>query len=85
MMMKKYRLILEEDLIELLTDANTMIALESGGVNNWDEYGDSIRNFVQTYLEDHERELDLSEDELEDFSIYDIARYDVEMFQPIMI
>ena len=85
MMMKKYRLVSEEDLIELLTDANTMLALERGGVDNWEWYSESTYNFIQTFLENHENELNLSEDELEDFSIRDIAECDVEMYQAIMI
>jgi len=45
--MEKYYKISESDLRELLHDSLKLSALESGGVDNWEWYGDSIFDFIQ--------------------------------------
>lgn len=37
--MKKYRLIKESELINIFEGYNKFLALESGGVDNWECYG----------------------------------------------
>lgn len=41
------RVIEEKDLIELLTYYYKYMALEIGGVNNWEYYGDSLWQFLE--------------------------------------
>ena len=43
---KKYYKISEELLIELMKDSLVLAALESGGVDNWEWYGDSRCDFL---------------------------------------
>ena len=47
-MCKKY-IIDEEKLRELIKHEATLAALEGGGVDNWDWYGDSIKDMLDEY------------------------------------
>lgn len=42
-------LIPRETLFDLICDSNTLAALEIGGVDNWEWYGESIRDYVDTW------------------------------------
>lgn len=44
--MKFYK-ISEKDLLELLTYAYQYQALECGGVDNWDWFGESMKDFIE--------------------------------------
>ena len=44
--MEKYYKISEELLVELMTDSLALAALESGGVDNWEWYGESRCDFL---------------------------------------
>ena len=46
-------LIPRETLLDLICDSNTLAALEIGGVDNWDWYGYSIREYVDAWKRDH--------------------------------
>ena len=42
----RYFRISEPDLRELIINANYYLALESGGVDNWDWYSESVHSFI---------------------------------------
>ena len=46
-MLEKQYLVNESELIELLHDSLKLIALENGGVDNWDWYSQSIADFEE--------------------------------------
>lgn len=41
------RIIEEEELLQLLRDSEMLGALQSGGVDNWEWYGDSLENLEE--------------------------------------
>ena len=41
------RIIEESELLELLSDSEKLNALNNGGVDNWEWYGESIKNFLE--------------------------------------
>lgn len=45
--MTKKRLIDEDELLQLLDDSEMLAALESGGVDNWEWYGDCLDNIKE--------------------------------------
>lgn len=46
-MLEKQYLVNESELIELLHDSFKLMALENGGVDNWDWYSQSIADFEE--------------------------------------
>lgn len=48
-MKNKKVIISAKELAQLLTVNNTLIALESGGVDNWEWYGQSLRDFEKEF------------------------------------
>lgn len=48
--MKKYRLVEEKKLIDLLESYNRLQALENGGVDNWEWYGASLGDFLEAWI-----------------------------------
>ena len=48
--MKKYRLVEENKLIDLLEAYNRLQALENGGVDNWEWYGASLGDFLEAWI-----------------------------------
>lgn len=60
-------LISEKDLRELLNGYLHYVALESGGVDNWDWYGESIRDFLRENEVKHFK--DLIEKELKEYEV----------------
>jgi len=62
--MEKFYKVSESKLRELIYDSLRWIALENGGVDNWDWYGASLTDYLHGYNE--------TESSLYD-SIYDIA------------
>ena len=70
----KYRIVPEERLLELLSTENKMVALESGGVDNWEWYGASICDYINEWVAENNLDLD------KDWSFEDIARKDIEKF-----
>ena len=71
--MTKY-ILTREQLLELLTSHNKLIALESGGVDNWEWYGASIHDFIDEWI----REEGVNPDE--DWYIDDIADLDIDKY-----
>jgi len=47
-LLEKQYLVNESELIELLCDSFKLVALESGGVDNWDWYSQSIADFEES-------------------------------------
>lgn len=46
--MEKVYVIYENELKELLHDSLKLMALENGGVDNWEWYGDSLNDFLNS-------------------------------------
>ena len=49
--MCKYYLVRDIELEQLVTDSNTLLALEAGGVDNWMNYDESLKNYEEQYGE----------------------------------
>lgn len=88
--MSKYYKISKDDLYELLKAANRYWALDYGGVDNWEWYGDSVQDYIRAYLEDDKdfrKKIHLATeedgDDIEDISICDIAEYELNKYQEI--
>ena len=73
---KRYRLILEAELVELLESQNRLVALESGGVDNWSWYGDSLHDYLTIWAEDSGRDSELHWT-FEDIAIDEITNYEL--------
>jgi hypothetical protein len=71
-------MISESELKDLLTAYYTLMALEHGGVDNWEGYGWSIGDFIKDWLYERKNEFncDMS-DMVDEFSIEDIANYEI--------
>lgn len=73
-----YCLIPKDELKELLCDSLTLQALDCGGVDNWDWYGASMRDFIDAAKADY----NVPEDD-DDFDIDDMAAVDVEGYRTV--
>lgn len=67
-----------DSFLRLWTDHLVLIALENGGVDNWNWYGESIRQFIEDNVP-----KDISEKERRDWYIGDIATEDLKDFRLI--
>ena len=56
-MEETYYYIGKEELLSLIEDSLTLTALESGGVDNWEWYGESIHEFCKNEKVKNIREL----------------------------
>lgn len=87
--MERYFKVSESELKELLRGYLTSIALEHGGVDNWDWYGESIND----YIEDSCKELDIkpyievagkeNEDYVEDMTMEGLAEIYLQDYQEV--
>ena len=68
----------KEQLLELLECQARYYALESGEVDNWVWYGESLSNYIKDYIE--ENDIDISPNEL---TIADIAEHSLVYFEPV--
>lgn len=73
-----YCLVPKDELKDLLYDSLKLQALECGGVDNWDWYGDSIRDFIDAAKVDY----NVPKDD-DDFDISDMADVDVEGYRTV--
>lgn len=73
-----YCLVPKDELKDLLYDSLKLQALECGGVDNWDWYGDSVRDFIDAAKVDY----NIPEDD-DDFDISDMAEVDVEGYRTV--
>ena len=69
--MEKQYIISKIDLLDLLRIYFKYQALESGGVDNWDWYGESLNDFLKTENTEH----------IEDFDFYDIAEKELSHYK----
>lgn len=74
--MEKNYIISESELRDLLTNTYKLMALESGGVDNWEWYGESIHDFLNRFAD--ENNLSAEDRENLDFSI--IIERDLESY-----
>jgi hypothetical protein len=76
--MAKYRIIKEDDLRRLLRGYLKMLALQSGGVVNWEWYGESQWDFLAEWAQ--EKGIDIWSEEFEDLTIDDIVEEDIKKY-----
>ena len=72
----EYRLVPEQTLRRLIRDSLMLLALNSGGVDNWEWYGDSLYSFLEEWAD--ENNIDIEED---DFGFNTIVEEDVKQFE----
>lgn len=72
-----YCLVPKDELKDLLYDSLQLQALDYGGVDNWDWYGASIRDFINAAKADY----NVPEDD--NFNISDMADVDVEGYRTV--
>lgn len=65
--MEKRYIIDESELIDLLSAYYTLSALESGGVDNWDWYGQSKKDWLEMNGSENETFEDIARAELENY------------------
>lgn len=88
--MKEYR-ISREELLELLEARNRLAALESGGVDNWSWYSDSLHDYLKEDYENNRevyvKEFNIDpedEDEFKmDFGFYEVALLELRGYEVI--
>lgn len=73
-----YCLVPKNELVDLLYDSLKLQALEVAGVDSWNWYGDSIRDFIDAAKVDY----NIPKDD-DDFDISDMASVDVEGYEMI--
>ena len=82
------KIVPKEELIELIEALCKLAALETGGVDNWEWYGESISAFLDRYwIENHDALIKFfnltTEEEIEefkgDFSFSDIAQFEIDI------
>ncbi len=75
----KYRLVPEQHLRDFIRAWLRLQALESGGVDNWEWYGYSLRDFLESWARETDRDPedeDLSFDEIVDEDIKEYLSYE---------
>ena len=90
--MKEIKYILtEEELLSLLVSKITFIALENGGVDNWEWYSDSIHDYKQLFIENNPEVIDayykennVSTNDFE-LNIDDISKLQLHMYKKLEI
>lgn len=81
-MERKY-VISRGELLELLEAQYRLAALERGGVDNWQWYGESNSDFLEDYINENKHlltegmEPEDAEEYLEDFCFSDIAKFEI--------
>lgn len=84
-----YALVPVGELAELIEAAHQFWALECGGVDNWEWYGESCITYLEDYIRENENEIfeaDIGfEDEfdLEDFGFTDIVDVEIDNYNII--
>ena len=69
------------ELYDLIRDSNTLAALEIGGVDNWDWFGYSIKDYVNTWMV--ENPDCWAGTRSEDVDIETISMFDIEKYQTV--
>lgn len=73
-----YCLVPKDELKDLLYDSLKLQALEVSGVDNWEWYGESVRDFIDAAKTDY----NVPEDD-DEFDIDDMAAVDVEGYRTV--
>ena len=73
----KYYEVSQDELKDLLYSANKMTALENGGVDNWDWYGESISDFIKEEKQEFPSLKDNPDVYLEDIAEESLKQYKV--------
>lgn len=75
------------ELLELLEAQYRLAALEHGGVDNWQWYGESNCDFLKDYVSENkifltqEMDKETVEEYLEDFDFNDIAEFEIGCYE----
>ena len=83
-MTKKYYLVEEDKLKYLLHDALMLYALDCGGVDNWEWYGESTGDFLKNYIKENNIQFEDPDDEF-DFCFEDIADREINDFLVVSV
>ena len=70
-MNEKYYKVSKSELRELIHDSLMYSALQNGGVDNWEWYGESINMFLDECCGPDEDEYDIAEKELQNYDVVD--------------
>lgn len=65
----------QKELIKLLSGYNKFLALENGGVDNWEWYCDSLNNFLDRFYTDCPQVCDEEDLSFEVVSMFDLSNY----------
>lgn len=65
----------EKELIKLLTGYNKLLALQNGGVDNWEWYGASLNGFLEGFHADYPQVCDEEDLDFEVVSMFDLSNY----------
>ena len=65
----------EKQLIKLLSTYNQLRALVSGGVNNWEQYGESLGGFLRDFVTEHPQLVDEDDVTFDFIAEYDLVDY----------
>lgn len=74
--MKYYR-ISENELESLLRDSHYLRALESGGVDNWGWYGESIYDYKQEMIQEYNLKVEDDYIDMDEFVEEDLKKYKI--------
>ena len=77
--MKEYFVIEKKKLCKLLLDHITLIALKQGGVDNWEWYGASICDFIESWQEEYPEVYGDEDVYLSDIAEADLVNYSTVM------
>ena len=83
-MTKKYYMVEENKLKNLLYDSAQLHALDSGGVDNWGWYGESIGDFLKNYIKENNIQFEDPDDEF-DFCFEDVAEIEINDYSAISV
>lgn len=82
----KYRLVPEEELLDLLRDSHRLACLDWDGVDNWHGYMEGRREYIAACLKETKQYKDKTDIELddiiidEDIGFHDLAEIDIEAY-----
>ncbi len=81
--MERYFKVSEGELLELLACMGKMIALENGGVDNWDWYGVSLCEALADLYDQFKREGKEVPEDVSHFYFSDVAKLELENYEEI--
>lgn len=73
----EYLAIEKDELVELLSAANKLYALNCGGVDNWSWYWDSLDDYLRSWAAEYNLDPD------EDWGFADIAAEDIKRYPTV--